>query len=228
MWKSPWLSLPVALRSATNPLPPIRKLALAHGGRFDVNTPATERELTKGNPMQDLAELERRINAALQRIAEGIEDIGAGQAAAPAADAATEPAADTGRLKAELAAERARNAALRQELAAAQQAAAAPPAAPARPVPEGRAAQLARMVDMQALELQRMRKHVVQLRENLRNLRRAATDKLPDPDLINRAMQTELESIRVSRFAEMAELDEIIAELDPLITPDGTEVPEHA
>lgn len=170
--------------------------------------------------MQDLAELERRINVALQRIGAGIE--AAGQTA-PAT-----PAADTGEieaLKAALAAERSQTAALREELQAL-------PKAPARSAPpselEARVEQLTRQVDVQGLELQRMRKNVVQLRENLRALRRAAADKLPDPEQINRAMMAELESIRVTRFAEMAELDEIIAELDPLIASAAPEVPEHA
>lgn len=194
--------------------------------------------------MQDLAELERRINAALQRIATGIEaGVGTGgEAAVPVdAPAATSPAAqdEIAGLKAELTAERDRANALAQQLESAQKLAAQKTAAPK---PAGRAGtpselearveQLTRQVDVQGLEMQRMRKNVVQLRENLRALRRSATDALADPELINRAMQAELESIRVTRFAEMAELDEIIAELDPLIAspndPIAPEVSGHA
>lgn len=168
--------------------------------------------------MQDMAELERRINAALQRIGAGIEATSA--PAAPAADASEGDA-----LKAALAASQAEIAALRQQVADAAQ----PPARTAAPSElEARVEQLTRQIDVQGLELQRMRKNMVQLRENLRTLRRAAADKLPDPEQINRAMQAELESIRVTRFAEMAELDEIIAELEPLIAPPSSEVPEHA
>lgn len=171
--------------------------------------------------MQDLAELERRINAALQRIGAGLDaSLGAGaEAAAPVA------APDTGeieRLTAELATARAEAAALRLDLQSALKTA---PRSLAPSELEARVEQVTRQLDVQGLELQRLRKNIVQLRENLRNLRRAATDRLPDPDLINRAMLAELESIRVTRFAEIAELDEIIAELDPLISP---EVPEHA
>ena len=46
--------------------------------------------------------------------------------------------------------------------------------------------------------------------------------------MINLAMQAELESIRVTRLAEMAELDEIIAELDPMIVQQSREVQEYA
>lgn len=165
--------------------------------------------------MQDLAELERRINAALQRIGAGVEGLSA--PVAPAVDTT-----ELDRLKAELAAERARNAALRQELAAPK-----PAAKPASEL-EARVEQLTRQIDVQGLEMQRMRKNVVQLRESLRALRRSASEKLADPEMINRAMLAELESIRVTRFAEMAELDEIIAELDPLIAPQSPEVSEHA
>lgn len=174
--------------------------------------------------MQDLAELERRINAALQRIGAGM-DIAA-PAAASASESAPPDRAELDRLKAELAAQHAESAALRAQLAAPR-----PAARPASEL-EARVELLTRQIDVQGLELQRMRKNVVQLRENLRALRRAATDKLPDPELINRALATELESIRVTRFAEIAELDEIIAELDPLIAPPSDpltpEVSEHA
>lgn len=156
--------------------------------------------------MQQLAELERRINAALQRIGAGIEHLGS-------APAASDDAGRVAALEADLAAERARTADLARQL----QAAARPAKAAAPSELEARVEQLTRQIDVQGLEMQRMRKNVVQLRENLRALRRAAADKQPDAELINRAMMAELESIRVTRFAEMAELDEIIAELDPLI-----------
>jgi hypothetical protein len=48
-------------------------------------------------------------------------------------------------------------------------------------------------------------------------MRRAQTANLADPEQINRAMAAELEAMRVARLSEVAELDEIMAELDPLI-----------
>ncbi|MEZ5756239.1 MAG: hypothetical protein R3D90_16290 [Paracoccaceae bacterium] len=72
-------------------------------------------------------------------------------------------------------------------------------------------------LDVQGLEMHRMRKTVVQLRENLRGLRRAQAANLADPEQINRAMMAELEAVRVTRLSEVAEMDEILSELTPLI-----------
>lgn len=185
--------------------------------------------------MQDLAELERRIAAALHRIGEGIETLTANAQAAPMA-ADVEPgeettgsvaSADPGlvqRMQDALAAERQVVADLRQQIADLTEAAenAAPPIAIAEP-PEDQAELLARIekmtaqLDVQGLEIHRMRKTVVQLRENLRGLRRAQTANLADPEQINRAMMAELESIRITRLSEVAEMDEILTELTPLI-----------
>ena len=84
---------------------------------------------------------------------------------------------------------------------------------------EGRYAAL----DTQGLELQRMRKTAVQLREQLREIREAQL-RDSDPHLVNKAMQTELEALRATRMTEMAEMEELIAELSPLLE----EAPTHA
>lgn len=182
--------------------------------------------------MQTIAELERRISAALQRIGDGIEAVStppAADAAAPAETAADIPttaaadAATIARLQAELDAERRQTEVLRAQLAAARtsQPAAAPVVPPAPVVTDAEAAarieKMTKQLDVQGLELHRMRKTVVQLRENLRGLRRAQTANLADPEQINRAMAAELEAMRVARLSEVAELDEIVAELSPLI-----------
>ena len=163
--------------------------------------------------MQDLAELERRIAAALQRIGDGIEAI----AAAPPP---AEPQPDHKRadLAAALDAERAVNADLRAQLAQVQDA--APVAVAPHPDVAELQARIDRMtaqLDVQGLEMQRMRKTVVQLRENLRGMRRSQAANLADPDQINRAMMAELEAMRVTRLSEVAEMDEILSELTPLI-----------
>lgn len=185
--------------------------------------------------MQDLAELERRIAAALHRIGEGIETLTANAQAAPMA-ADVEPGEDTTgsnvgfdpdlvqRMQDALAAERLVVADLRQQIADLTEAAenVAPPIAIAEPA-EDQAELLARIekmtaqLDVQGLEIHRMRKTVVQLRENLRGLRRAQTANLADPEQINRAMMAELEAIRITRLSEVAEMDEILTELTPLI-----------
>lgn len=178
--------------------------------------------------MQNIAELERRISAALQRIGDGIEGL-----AAPSpevvAEASAEPAADNtatiARLQAELEAERRQTDVLRAQLAAARTSQPAPvtlaPVPPAPVVTDAEAAaqieKMTKQLDVQGLELHRMRKTVVQLRENLRGMRRAQTANLADPEQINRAMAAEIEAMRVARLSEVAELDEIMAELNPLI-----------
>lgn len=168
--------------------------------------------------MQDMAELERRIAAALQRIGAGIESL-AIPSAAPADR--MDPAEDTRvqHLQEALAAERATVAALRQQI---DELATLDPAEPPEP-PADEAELLARIekmtaqLDVQGLEIHRMRKTVVQLRENLRGLRRAQAANLADPEQINRAMMAELEAMRVARLSEVAEMDEILSELTPLI-----------
>lgn len=177
--------------------------------------------------MQDLAELERRIAAALHRIGEGIETLTSVAAAPPIATIQDDQDASVDaeriqHLQEALSAERHTVAALREQLDARAETAPAPPAAP----DEDRAELLARIekmtaqLDVQGLEIHRMRKTVVQLRENLRGLRRAQTANLADPEQINRAMMAELEAIRVTRLSEVAEMDEILTELTPLIKED--------
>jgi hypothetical protein len=77
---------------------------------------------------------------------------------------------------------------------------------------------MTRQLDVQGIELVRLRKTVAALRENLRALRTLNSQNLADPAAINRAMVVELDSIRVQRLAEVAELDEILAELDPIVS----------
>lgn len=165
--------------------------------------------------MQDLAELERRISAALARIGDGIEAL---SNAAPAATPLAAPDDETARLRAELDAERRLTAQLRDDLAAAR---AAPPVIPVAEAGDealrARIDQMTRQLDVQGLEMHRMRKMVVQLRENLRGMRRAQSANVADPEQINRAMAAELEAMRVTRLSEVAELDEILTELAPLI-----------
>ncbi|WGV16906.1 hypothetical protein [Fuscovulum ytuae] len=182
--------------------------------------------------MQDLTELERRIAAALQRIGEGVEALSRQAIPSGTAEGAPDGAPDgaalgsddgaaqrIAELEAELDAERNLSASLRARIAELED---APPAI--ADLPPDVAALYARIdkmtaqLDVQGLEMQRMRKTVVQLRENLRGLRRAQVANLADPDQINRAMMAELESIRVARLSEVAEMDEILSELTPLIT----------
>lgn len=167
--------------------------------------------------MQELAELERRIAAALHRIGAGVEAL---QAATPATDPAAggDASGEIARLTAALTAERQLTAELRARIAALQSTEPAPTPADGQGADhQARIDQMTRQLDVQGLEMHRMRKTMVQLRENLRGLRRAQAANLADPEQINRAMMAELEAVRVTRLSEVAELDEIITELTPLI-----------
>ncbi len=165
--------------------------------------------------MQNLGELERRITDALNRIGAGLESLGT--SAASSDDGAL------ARLQAELAAERETSAALRRELGAARSAAPAAILDGDEAALRARIEQMTRQLDVQGLEMNRMRKTMVQLRENLRGLRRAQAANLADPEQINRAMQAEIEAMRVARLSEVAELDEIISELTPHIREEAAD-----
>lgn len=167
--------------------------------------------------MQNLAELEQRINIALERIGRGLDSL-AGQAAeqAVAVAAAPEPVVDQGevtRLRAELEAERAAHAQAQERLRAIKERDLAQSSQGQEKVER-----LTRQLDVQGLELQRMRRTTVSLREQLRQLREAVAAGLAEPHLINKAMLTELEALRASRLTEMAELDEIASALDQHLT----------
>jgi hypothetical protein len=77
---------------------------------------------------------------------------------------------------------------------------------------------MTRQLDVQGLELQRMRKTAISLREQLRLLREAQAAGLAEPHLLNKAMLAELDALRATRLTEMAELDEIAAALDEHLT----------
>lgn len=174
--------------------------------------------------MQDLALLEKRIAAALQRIGEGLDALAAPTSRLPDDIVSRIAAQDTeiARLAAELAAERSLAEDLRQRLAQAEEAATSHVSevpSPPQDVADlqARIDRMTAQLDVQGLEMQRMRKTVVQLRENLRGLRRAQAANVADPEQINRAMAAELEAMRVARLSEVAEMDEILGELTPLI-----------
>lgn len=64
---------------------------------------------------------------------------------------------------------------------------------------------------------QQFRRVNAQLRANNTALREANGQGLADAHLINKAMLSELESIRASRDADRAEIDTVLAELKPLL-----------
>lgn len=172
----------------------------------------------------NIAELERRITSALARIGAGLDKLGNApvgtdaplvtpESVAPKAESATAPLlAEIAQLKADLAAEKTLVAQLNARLKA------APSREPmSQSQAEAKVEKMTQQLDIQGLELQRMRKSTVQLREHLRIMHEAAADNMAEPHLINKAMLAELESLRATRHTETAEMDEILAELKPLI-----------
>ena len=154
--------------------------------------------------MQNLTELEQRLATALDRI-------GTGLAALPAPAAILSPQI-TSDLQQALDDERMVSAQLNERLRAVKE-----KETEAKAQHDAKLDQMSQLLDSQGSELKRMRNTAVQLREVLRILREASAQGLSDPHLLNRAMLAELEALRATRQTEVAEMDEILAELAPLI-----------
>lgn len=161
--------------------------------------------------MTEIAEFERRITAAMDRISKGLsKPVDADQVIwDDAAVAALQDALDD---------ERSTNAQLGERLRVLKEREAAEAVA-AEPIEDlaPRVAELTRQLDVQGLELQRMRKTAIQLRETLRAILEAQPKDAVDAHLINKAMLAELDALRATRATETAEMDEILAELTPLL-----------
>lgn len=153
--------------------------------------------------MHEISSLEQRITAALERIGKGIDTLG--QSPRPAT---TAPAPVEAALRAQLEEEKSLTARLQERLRAT-----------AERQPKGdlqeKVDRLTRQLDVQGLELQRLRRTSAALRDQLAALTAAQAASLADPALVNRALQTELDALRALRLAEMAEMDEILAALQP-------------
>jgi predicted nucleic acid-binding Zn-ribbon protein len=153
--------------------------------------------------MQEIAELEGRITAALARIGRGVDRLSPAARSGPSGGGATEAA-----LRAQLEEERALNARLQEKLRAAKER-----------EPKGdlneKIDRLTRQLDVQGLEVQRMRRTASALQGQLAALRAAQAAGVSDAHLVNKAMAAELDALRALRLSEMAEVDEILAALDP-------------
>jgi uncharacterized protein YhaN len=151
--------------------------------------------------MSNIEELERRITAAFDRIGQAVDGF-----------VPPVTGAGTGELQDALLTEQTANAQLTERLRVVKAREASQAAEAAE-----KADRLNRALDAQGLELQRMKKTVIQLRESLAALRETQTAAVADPHLVNRAMLTELEALRATRLTEMAQMEAILAELYPLI-----------
>ncbi|WBL31853.1 hypothetical protein O5O51_08825 [Sinirhodobacter sp. HNIBRBA609] len=166
--------------------------------------------------MTDIAEYERRISFALERIARGVETLTAGGGVSiseslvvdvPEDDAS---AAQIAELRDALEAERTANAQLSERVRAIRE-----KQETTLSTMEKRLAQATRSYEGAQVELARLKRANADLAEANRALIEAGNDLAPH--LINRALQAELESLRAARAAEVAELGDILDSIEPLI-----------
>lgn len=151
--------------------------------------------------MSDIEDMQGRIVAAMQRIEAGLEGLG------PVSDTP-----DPGLTEA-LEDERTANAQLQERVRTLTEKAEADMAVLKKEI-EAQSQAMARL-DM---DLQRLRQANTQLRESNAALREANEEGVGAPDLINKAMLAELESLRAARAAETAEAGAILAKLQPLLS----------
>ncbi len=171
----------------------------------EANAAALASDKVKGSGMQDLDELEHRLAAALDRIGAGIDGLPVNAPSGFVPDTTKD-------LQTALDEERMLSAQLTERLRAVKDT-----ATQGQQQSSAKIDQMSAQLDSQGAELKRMRNSNVQLREVLHILRESAAQGLSDPHLVNRAMLAELDALRATRLTEVAQMDEILAELAPLI-----------
>lgn len=155
--------------------------------------------------MSDIAELERRITSALERIGGAINQI-------PTGPQPAENSAEIETLKEALDAEKTANSQLEERLAQLKE----------RQVEdlsqlEERVRSLGARAAEQERELNQLMQVNARLRDSNQKLRKANEKGLADAHLINQSMQSELESLRQVNISQRSELDALIAELKPVV-----------
>lgn len=156
--------------------------------------------------MDDFAELESRITAALDRIGQGLEAL-----ARPAPPQVIDTD-EIDRLSAALEDERTANAQLEERVRAIKE-------KQDRTV-EVLSDEVDRLRGLLADEesgLARLRRVNADLRSNNDALRAAITEQVAEPHLVNKSMMAELEALRATQAADRAELDAILGEIRPMV-----------
>lgn len=153
--------------------------------------------------MSDIAELERRITAALERIGTGVDGMGA--VGATGGD-------ETQALRDALEAEKIANAQLEERVSAIKQ-----KQETTIKDMEARIEALSAEAAKHETDAKKMLHVNAQLRESNDALRESNENGGGDSHLINKAMQTDLEALKATRKSDLAELETIMAELKPLI-----------
>ncbi len=156
--------------------------------------------------MSDVKRIEERLSRALDRIAQAAKTQPAAAPAHPAPDT------DSAVLQAALDAERAKTAQLTERVNAVRQRQDSSVASLERKL-----ARMTEQLDLQSLEMLRLKKANTKLIEANRQLREGHEAQVIEPSAINRAMAAELEALRAERAAEAAEMEDALGELKPLM-----------
>lgn len=152
--------------------------------------------------MDDIQEFERRITSALDRASQALDALRAGGG----------DGEDTSALKDELEAERIANSQLEERVRAIKE-------KQEQMVErlEGEVADLKQALSDRDASLQQVRSVNDALRDSNKKLRAANARGVGDAELVNVAMATELDALRTARNADRAEIEEILATLDPVL-----------
>ena len=150
--------------------------------------------------MSDISEFERRITAALDHAQQALEQLSAGEGG------------DTAGLTAELEAERVANQQLEERVRAIKD-----KQETTLKELEDEVSRLKDALKSRDAEVQTMRGVNENLRASNTALRAANTEGLADAGLVNASMINELDSLRAARAADRAEIEEILATLDPVL-----------
>ena len=153
--------------------------------------------------MSDIADLERRITSALERISISVGGL---------AGAGTQDNTQVDALKGELAEERAVTAQLEERVRAIKE----KQETNVRDLQQ-RLAELTARTTEQETRMHRLRQINTQLRESNDALRAANSAGVGDAHLINKAMLAELEALRALRETEQGEVAALLSELKPLV-----------
>jgi chromosome segregation ATPase len=166
--------------------------------------------------MQEITELEQRIGAALERIGKGVERLSGRSAAtgSPSSTAGLVPSGVEAALRAQLEEEKALTAQLQDRLRIQKE-------RETKGDLQAKIDRLTQLLDVKGLEVQRLRRSVGTLREQLAALRSDQAAKVAEPGHINKAMAAEIDALRAMRMAEISEMDEILVALEPHLTEAG-------
>jgi chromosome segregation ATPase len=168
--------------------------------------------------MNHISELESRITTALDRIRQGVARLEQSAAVVPAPAAVAPAAAGSATddalavLRGQLSDEQTANAQLEERVRTLKERQNQQMAA--------LAAETEKMRERVAAfdrDLQRLRQTNADLRAINGQLRDALAEGVAEPHLINKAMLAELEALRAVRTADAAEVDAVLAELQPLL-----------